>query len=305
MDNLSKSPTLTSLVDDLPGYTERSPSGDGLHAIGYGRKFKALGSNSSGVEAYSEGRYFTVTGDGARRGKIVCIADHVEQVLAPLHSRKLVRQDNSIDTRTVVLDPATVADLRSALLFLRADDYNLWISNGIALKSLSDVGRGLWMEWSATSEKFDAAEASRKWETFQADRTHYRSIFKRAQEAGWRNPLAKVPVDTTAITQINPAYPLAWTEAFMLTKEEADAISDPVWIDPGFIVQGHLIAVVSAPNGGKTTIFLHLAGRWAKKGHVVYYVNADTSASDAKRMVRQAEQDGFQLLLPDMKAGRP
>jgi putative DNA primase/helicase len=53
----------------------------------------------------------------------------------------------------ITLPPETIQHLRSALMSMRADDYSLWIKNGMALKSLGDVGRGLWLEWSLTSKK--------------------------------------------------------------------------------------------------------------------------------------------------------
>lgn len=57
------------------------------------------------------------------------------------------------DSSEVTLPPETVQHLRSALLSMRADDYKLWIDCGMALKTLGDVGRGLWLEWSLTSRK--------------------------------------------------------------------------------------------------------------------------------------------------------
>lgn len=53
----------------------------------------------------------------------------------------------------VTLPPETIQHLRSALLSMRADDHGLWVKVGLALKPLGDVGRGLWLEWSLTSEK--------------------------------------------------------------------------------------------------------------------------------------------------------
>lgn len=75
---------LSELAAELPGYVERSPSGKGWHAIGQGRAFATLGANRSGVEAYCEKRYFTVTGNDCR-GAITDIADFVEQHIAPIH----------------------------------------------------------------------------------------------------------------------------------------------------------------------------------------------------------------------------
>ncbi len=77
---------LDEVAYSLPSYKELSPSGRGLHGIGYGRSFKTLASNSSGIEAYWHGRFFTFTGNVLSPGPIVCLADYVEQVLVSRHS---------------------------------------------------------------------------------------------------------------------------------------------------------------------------------------------------------------------------
>lgn len=68
---------------------------------------------------------------------------------------------------SVYVDDDMVRDLRSALMSMRADDYELWVRMGLALRELGDIGRGLWMEWSSQSEKFDALKAARTWESFK------------------------------------------------------------------------------------------------------------------------------------------
>lgn len=77
---------LDDLAYSVPSYKELSPSGSGLHAIGYGRPFKTLASNGSGIEAYSHGRFFTFTGNVLSPGPLVCLADYVEQMLVSRHS---------------------------------------------------------------------------------------------------------------------------------------------------------------------------------------------------------------------------
>lgn len=67
----------------------------------------------------------------------------------PSSSADTVGHDSSI----VTPPPETIQHLRSALLSMRADDRKLWIDCGMALKTLGDVGRGLWLEWSLTSRK--------------------------------------------------------------------------------------------------------------------------------------------------------
>ncbi|MBN2887205.1 MAG: DUF3987 domain-containing protein [Chromatiaceae bacterium] len=96
LDGTDTRPELAALVDRLPGYVERSPSGKGWHAIGIGPDFETLGSNATGIEAYAHGRYFTVTGtDG--RGDLEDLAPFIAETLRPLHSPD-ARQSRVSDT---------------------------------------------------------------------------------------------------------------------------------------------------------------------------------------------------------------
>ncbi|NCC29337.1 MAG: DUF3987 domain-containing protein [Gammaproteobacteria bacterium] len=187
LDGIDRRPELHALVETLPGYVERSPSGTGVHAIGYGLPFASLGSNASGIEAYAAGRYFTVTAD-AIGGDIEDLAAFVTGTLVPKHHTD-TRQDSAPDATTSEFATAgQVAELRSALLHMRSDDRDLWIRMGHALHGLGNVGRGLWLEWSATSEKFDPVSAARTWDSFRAERTGYAAVFAEAQRRGWTNP---------------------------------------------------------------------------------------------------------------------
>ncbi|QQR39464.1 DUF3987 domain-containing protein [Devosia rhizoryzae] len=176
------------------GHVEISPSGTGQHVIGYGRLFAALGSNTTGIEAYSSGRFFTVTEREVRAdspGHVVDLAEYVERELAPLHS---VGRDAPTTGKTVEVgrvSAKTVSELRSALLHMRADEYDLWIRMGLGLRELGDVGRELWLSWSATSDKFNPKEASRKWDGFAPTNTGYQAVFAEAQRNGWVNPGSK------------------------------------------------------------------------------------------------------------------
>lgn len=180
LDNTAGRPELAALVDLLPGYIEWSPSEKGVHAIGLGRDFTALGSNHSGIEAYCGKRFFTVTGN-AIGGDIADLSAFVNGTLATLH------HDGStvVNTASIAVTPDTVRDLRSALFHMRSDDRDLWVRLGHALKTLGDTGRGLWLDWSATSDKFDSVDAARVWESLQPKATDHRAVFSTARKAGW------------------------------------------------------------------------------------------------------------------------
>ncbi len=95
---------------------------------------------------------------------------------------------------------------------------------------------------------------------------------------------------------------LGWISKFTMSEEEMEQIAKPNWVWPGLLAKGHLIAIVSEPTGGKTTILFWIAGRLTDEYRVIY-VNADVSASDAKHYFEAAQRTGVELLLPDMKAG--
>jgi hypothetical protein len=197
LDQIDQKPALAVIGKSLPGYVERSPSGHGLHAIGYGLPFKSLGSNATGIEAYAGGRYFTVTGE-AIGGDIEDISSFVTETLAPQHHDTTPKPSRERATHSgngganVDASGEMIADLRSAIYHLRADDRDLWIRMGMALKTLGDVGRGLWLDWSATSEKFEPQDAARVWDSFKRDGVTHKAVFAEAARAGWTNPKAKV-----------------------------------------------------------------------------------------------------------------
>lgn len=268
------------LVASLPGYRERSPSGQGFHAIGYGRSFASLGANGSGVEAYAGGRFFTVTGQGLG-GELTCLADAVERRLRTLHSPAAATPAEPPSARpeppsaAVVPMDQTAADLRSALTTLSPDGYDLWYRMGLALKCLGDAGLGLWLEWSAGSAKFDQREALAKWATFQPSATGFRAVFAEAQRQGWQNPNrhpnADIPIVDAVAARTFTTGGQSWSFSFG-TKAELvattalafPAVSLNEWLSarpsPTPIVPGHFYADVGvfvAPGGtGKTTSVL-------------------------------------------------
>lgn len=196
LDDIWNKPELHSLK--LPGYVELSPSGKGLHAIGYGKDFDTLGSNHTGIEAYSHGRFFTMTG---MCGKLFTghqltehredLFDYVEQVLRPMHETTIsqnIRITLSEPKKPIIITPQLLADLESALKFISADEGKTWIAMGYALHELGDAGYKLWAEWSATSEKHNADIDLARWSSLKAERTSHKAVFARAQKNGWENP---------------------------------------------------------------------------------------------------------------------
>lgn len=95
---------------------------------------------------------------------------------------------------------------------------------------------------------------------------------------------------------------ITWMDEFVLTKREISKIANPTWVFKNLIIQGHLIVIPAPPSGGKTTLFVWIAGEISSE-YKVYYVNSDVSGTDAKAMAEQALRDGFTMMLPDIKVG--
>ena len=246
---------LAGFAEALPGYVEFSPSGKGVHAIGYGRHFQSLGSNGSGVEAYAAARYFTVTENVIRDSETTCLADHVETVLAPIHraaSRGATITAAKRECAIVQVSPQTVTDLRSALNFLRADDRDLWISMGHALKELGELGRELWSTWSQTSEKFDGLDAARVWDSFLPKNTGYQAVFAEAQRRGWVNPASNAAkLDSVAMAGEISARPFA-----------APAVTDippRPWLLGRWLLRGTVTTVIAPGGTGKSALMVAAA----------------------------------------------
>ena len=191
------SPEVMALTDGT--YAEISPSGTGIRAFWQGTARNGA-NHAKGFELYSERQFVTVTGnqiDNTYRilgGPLPVLDDEHRGKLETLcTSDKKVPPASATPTITSAeeVSPQTIAELRSALLFMRADDRDIWQRLGHALKPLGDQGRELWLEWSATSEKFDSADAARAWNSFNPSHTGHGAVFAEAQRQGWLNPMSR------------------------------------------------------------------------------------------------------------------
>ena len=88
--------------------------------------------------------------------------------------------------------------INSALSKVEADDYDVWIKIGMALHNWqvqcgfkSDVGLGIWDEWSRSSVKYNLSEMDGKWRSFanppqeDGNRITLGTLFHFAFENGW------------------------------------------------------------------------------------------------------------------------
>jgi putative DNA primase/helicase len=160
------------------GYVETSPSKKGMHVIGYGDQVETLGSNSSGIEFYCTGRYFTFTDNKIYDTEIIDLSQFHPQL------KKIHSNDKPLtNTQDVVVND--LEDLRSALACLNADDRKRWIDFAYALKQI-EGGKELWFEWSKKSHKYDEKDSIDTWHKHQPKGLmNVASIYYHALANGW------------------------------------------------------------------------------------------------------------------------
>lgn len=202
---------LTRQHGDLPDTVVAMTGGGGQHYLFMDLGFRLPASIGPGIDLKGDGGYIVVEPSNHASGGAYQWEgeydplDGVAVAYAPewLQSRiKTREQPAPAPSGSYMLSHSQVLDLRSALSFIPADDYDWWFKVGSALHS-SDASnaRGLWLEWSQTSEKYDPAGATKQWARFRQDgngqeRYNLESIFFWAAQFGWVN---------TTLGRINPA----------------------------------------------------------------------------------------------------
>ena len=251
LDNVSANPDLALLAKSMPGYIEKSPSGDGFHAIGLGKSFLTLGSNKSGIEAYCQGRFFTFTGQKVS-GEVSDLSGYVENALRPKHSLNInpdndISIDDAWDGTNWPITDEQKQHLKSPLQHIPADEYNSWIKMGLALASIPESGREIWIEWSKDDERYDEKQASEIWAGFKPTRTGYEAVFAEAQRKGWINPLSR-----KAETPLNNSK----TRDFRFSPvSELLLKPKPLrWLIKSWLMPESIVFMIGAPSSGKSLL---------------------------------------------------
>lgn len=168
-------------------YIEVSPSGRGLRIVGPSSITEAY--SRDGLEYWGTGRFITLTGDVWANPKGYISIEGFRARIQPLRP---VSEHDLDEDEPPIITPRLLSNLRSALASVNADERELWVRMGLALKGLGDKGFQLWDEWSKTSRKYDREDSLRVWDSLRPTAIGYKSVFSEAQENwGWENPEAR------------------------------------------------------------------------------------------------------------------
>ncbi len=101
------------------------------------------------------------------------------------------KQLKPVSSGSVLLSDDEVKRIRSAMVFVPADDRDNWLSLGMALHATNADNQafGLWCEWAMQSDKFDVSDSRRVWASFTSSGgVGLGSLFAIAKKFGWVAP---------------------------------------------------------------------------------------------------------------------
>ena len=163
-------PEVAELLNVAGTYAERSPSGRGIRAFGYGKPLASSdrkhGRTKSGVgfERYAGRRFLTITGDVVSPVPLADLTELRELLEATYLKRRepVARQAPLSDD--LDFDIAVAKASLGLLSGERADSYLGWFKAGSACADIGDAMHDAWHEFSRRSPKYDAAACEEKWE---------------------------------------------------------------------------------------------------------------------------------------------
>jgi hypothetical protein len=200
-DTGEMAPMACELITECASYTERSPSGTGLHIIvsGHTVTFK---SDVIGLEVFCSSQFFTFSGNhfSDTPKAVMPIREAVLEKMRALVEAARIKPGSSKAPSTGG-GPASPAPpgadderrrLESALAYIPSDQYDVWIKIGAALfGALGEDGFRVWDYWSSRSAAYgNTAECAAKWHSFAKSgvTATAASVFYIAQQHGWKPP---------------------------------------------------------------------------------------------------------------------
>ena len=149
----------------------------------------------------------------------------------------------------------TFEDLRSALEFISADEYDTWAKVGNVLKPYGEAGYAVWVEWSARSGKFSSGDARRKWDRdlTAPDVQTFRSVFYYALQNKWPGSAVKAHAQKRAVASLQ-AFVL---EPLTLAEVQSAQLNPRVVLP--YLLYADVRTRIAAGGVGKTTLALYEA----------------------------------------------
>lgn len=259
-------------------YCETTPSGRGLHILGYGGAIVGrtrVELEDGGIERYSENRWFTFTGESVTDGDLDDISRSLKWLADTFFGGHQDARSQSLAERS---DADEQYDRELARVCLRhisatrayqGDD---WRTVGYACKGTSEALRDDWVEWSSQWPEFNRDECLDRWNRFDSRSSVGTLVHLATQDSGAsslslreeaRRNLAvsggTVPDDKPGertATLVDAIRAWREQEANPVVKTGMPSLDE---LFGGGLPLGQMTALAAAPGVGKSALALHLA----------------------------------------------
>lgn len=315
-------PWAADVVDQLAGYTERSPSGKGLRILSFGELPADWNNHEVGIEVYGghAARFLTITGD-AVPGTPVAMTEAPAGALASLEARYAVerRKAEVIDLHMPeLLDDLMLPSLADLDIPYSARDFlETGTHRGDRSRELFSTAVALYASGLPDDEVFSLLAHNQHAMEIALD--HRRQDHDRALLYLWREHCSKgraraeprltaddfdviAPVDivmpiSTVVAKVKARFAVLSATEFLQRKPAR-------WIVKGVLPEAGLCVVYGDSGSGKTFFILDMVGAIARgiewrgkrvrQGRVVY-ICAEGAGGFRNRMEAYAHQHGVAL----------
>lgn len=207
IDSGELTPFAQNIVDNVIGYSEVSPSGTGLKIFTRGDFEFAHVDHDLGFEAYSKGRYFTVTGNKLGGG----IPTEVQDLTGIIPKRTAMKSGDSFGDYTPPLAEYDLHRVETELLSQITPDHGYadWLQVGQMLHHQfggDDEACDLWNTWSQQGTSYSETgdySCSSKWKTFKGSGMTLRSLIFKVNQTKIKEAIAngEIILDSNPMTQ--------------------------------------------------------------------------------------------------------
>jgi len=182
---------MQQLAQKIDGYMEISPSGTGVKIFTRSQPFHAHTDHAIGFEAYSKGRYFTVTGHHLSGA----IPQEPQDLTDIIPERTMRNTGDAFGDYNAPLEDWDIARVESELLDKYEDyGYESWLKVGMVMhhQFSGDIEAcEAWDRWSSKGEGYHTNACENKWRTFKGGGSTLRSLIFLVNQQSRKEALAR------------------------------------------------------------------------------------------------------------------
>jgi len=217
----------------------------------------------------------------------------------------------------------SIPTIEQALSFILADDRDIWIECGMAIKAeLGDAGFDAWDSWSATADSYRARDAAASWKSFKASGgVSIGTLFHHAKQYGYQCNTTSKPIPPTP-DELAQRQAKRKAEADLLETRRTAAANkaEAIWNAPTSALEAGCPAVIEhrylkrkgiQPHGSKVFRGSLVIGGMDCNGALMIPMKLHgkiislqfISSKGEKRFLPNGEKGGY--LIGKIEAGKP